>query len=344
MSNVNCATVLDIIQKNGFVSRREITTISGLSWGGMTKIVNKLLEKEYITESKIKTTSESGRIPSVLSINTEKNFVVGLDINHTGLSAVVVNMTGEILKRYSAPAPSRDKKSFLAETIGFVSGVFSDFENDIIISIGVAMQGIVDHKRGVSVRFPGIDDWENVPIKNIFEKEFNVSVFVEHDPDCLLSPHIKHDKLENTILLRIDKGVGMAATLYGKIIKGEGIFEIAHNIVIPDGKECSCGKRGCLQAYVSACTKDNNIVKEKLDELVLPLAITINNLSNIFCADKIILTGALMKEADLFKDKIHNKLMQFDCTSILEFSESSNFAEYGAALIAINKSINTLNV
>ena len=344
MSNVNCATVLGIIQKNGLVSRREITTISGLSWGGMTKIVNKLLEKEYITESKIKTTSESGRIPSVLSVNTERNFVVGLDINHTGLSAVVVNMTGEILKRYSAPTPSKDKKSFLAETMSFVSKVFSDYENGVIISIGIAMQGIVDHKRGISIRFPGVDDWDNVPIKDIFEKEFNVSVFVEHDPDCLLSPHLKYDKPENTILLRIDKGVGMAATLYGKMIKGEGIFEIAHNIVIPDGKECSCGRRGCLQAYVSACTKDNNIVKEKLEELALPLAITINNLSSIFCADRIILTGALMKDSDLFKDKIQSKLTEYDCNSVIEYTEISDNAEYGAALIAINKSINTLNV
>ena len=52
MTNTYCSNILDVIQKSGTVSRRQITDLTGLSWGGMTKIVNKLLENGYFVEKK----------------------------------------------------------------------------------------------------------------------------------------------------------------------------------------------------------------------------------------------------------------------------------------------------
>ena len=342
MVNANCATVLDIIQKKGTVSRKEITEISELSWGGMTKIVNKLLEKSYIIETKSDKGTTSGRTPCVLSVNTAKNFIIGLDINLTGLNAVVINMAGTVLKQISAPAPPQKYDEFLSGIIDFISKIFNQFEENSILSIGIAMQGTVDHKNGISVKFPDIENWENVPLKYILEKTFKINVFVEHDPDCLLFPHLKYDKKENIVLLRLDKSIGMAVALYGKTVNGEGIFEIAHNIVIPDGKPCSCGQRGCLQAYISPCMDGNNVNENETKNLITPLAITIKNLSNILCSDHVILTGALMKQKHLFKQQLNCRLKELACHIPVEFSEIEGCAERGAALIALNKSINSL--
>ena len=52
MSKVNCSNVLNVIREAKEISRKEISEITGLSWGGMTKIVNKLFEKGYIEEEK----------------------------------------------------------------------------------------------------------------------------------------------------------------------------------------------------------------------------------------------------------------------------------------------------
>jgi len=344
MVNTNCATVLDIIQKKGTVSRKEITEISELSWGGMTKIVNKLLEKGYIIETKADKTSTSGRTPSFLSVNTSRNFIIGLDINLTGLNAVVMNMAGTVLKNISAPAPEKNYAEFLSGIIDFIREITEQFEENSIISLGIAMQGIVDHKNGISVKFPAVEGWENVPLKYILEKNFGINVFLEHDPDCLLYSHLEYDKKENITLLRIDKSIGMAVALYGKTVKGEGIFEIAHNIVIPDGRPCSCGQRGCLQAYISPCMDGNNVKENETENLITPLAITIKNLSNILCSDRVILTGALMKQKHLFKQQLDCRLNDLACHTPVEFSEIEGCAERGAALIALNKSISTLNI
>ena len=53
MSKVNCSSVLNVIREAKEISRKEISDITGLSWGGMTKIVNKLFDHGYIVEDKI---------------------------------------------------------------------------------------------------------------------------------------------------------------------------------------------------------------------------------------------------------------------------------------------------
>ena len=342
MVNLNCSNVLDIIQKNKEISRKEIIALSGLSWGGMTKIVNRLLEHGYVTEKKAGHIGGGGRTPSVLSVNSDRNFVIGLDINKTGLNAIVMNLTGETLKSYSAKVTSDNRDDFVDEVVSFVKKAYNDFKDKNVISTGVAMQGTVDSQNGISVKMPGIDGWNNVEIKKILENETGGRVFVEHDPDCLLYPHTQNSLRENTVLLRIDKSVGMAVAVNGKIIRATGIFEIAHTIAVPNGKKCRCGQQGCLEAYVGGCITDDGIDKEKSAELIMPLAVTVKNLADIFRADRFILTGTLMEHTDFFESRLTDELSSLGFATRLEFCAVSDYAMRGAALRAINKSINSL--
>ena len=68
MSKVNCSSVLNVIREAKEVSRKEISDITGLSWGGMTKIVNKLFEIGYIEEGKSAVSTGVGRTPGVITI------------------------------------------------------------------------------------------------------------------------------------------------------------------------------------------------------------------------------------------------------------------------------------
>lgn len=342
MVNTNCSNVLDVIQKNENISRKQITELTGLSWGGMTKIVNKLLENEYITEKKTENSSKSGRTPSLISINNERNFVVGLDINKTGFKATVMNLSGEILKNYSTPVSFKTKTEMLNTILSFTENIFNDFPPGIIIAIGIAMQGVVDSKKGISVKFPDIPDWQNIPLKDILSEKFNVNVFIEHDPDCMLYSHMAEEASKNLILFRIDKSIGMAVSVGGKLLKGKGILEIAHNIVIPNGKKCACEQAGCLESYISPCLANDKINLQKVEELLLPLSVTIKNMTNIFNSDTVILMGDLMLYHKKFEDKLFFELNKLNCTAKIIFSNHSSCAVSGAALIAIHKSINSL--
>lgn len=341
MSNTNCSAVLDIIQKNGQLSRKKITDMTGLSWGGMTKIVNKLLENGYIVEEKKKSASKSGRIPGVVSVNTKTNFVIGLDINKTGLKAIVMNLSGEVLREYHSYAQSNCKDDMLSEIIAFVSTIFCDYNHGEIIAIGVAMQGIVDSENRISVVFPDIKDWEDVPLGDILNQRFHVDVFIEHDPDCLLYPFLEK-KEGNLLLLRIDKSIGMAVSVKKRILKDKGILEIAHNIIVSDGKPCSCGNKGCAEAYTSPCLKNGKPNQEAIGEFIPVLSLIVKNMASIFNAGSVVLTGELMRYHEIFAAKLLDHLNQLNCNSDIIFSNDENYAVRGAALIAIRKSINSL--
>lgn len=343
MTNTNCSNVLAVIQKNEMISRKEITDKTGLSWGGMTKIVNKLLENGYIVEQKQKSTAQSGRKPSLISVNTKTNFVIGLDINKTGLKALVMNLSGEILKEYKAPAFGGGKEKMLGAITTFVDAIFRDFRREDIITIGVAMQGSVNAVDGVSVKFPAATDWERVPLGDILRERFGVHVFVEHDPDCMLYPFLD-DKDKNFLLLRIDKSIGMAVSVKNRILKDEGILEVAHTIAVPGGKTCVCGLRGCAEAYVAPCMENGVPNEEAIAEFVPVLAVMIKNMTAVFHADTVILTGELMRYRDLFAVPLSDALRAVRCETRIVFSNDDNAAVYGAALIAVRKSINSLSI
>jgi len=343
MANVNCSNVLSVIRSHGAISRKEICELIGLSWGGMTKIINKLLENGYITEKKAESKLPCGRTPSFLSVNTSKNFVVGLQINKLGLKAVVLDLAGNVLKQFSKDDVSSDRDSVLSEVVGFTKRIFGSFPKNTIISIGIAMQGIVDYKKGVSANF-SVSGWKDVHLKEILEDEFKVNVFVEHDTDCFLYTYIRPETKETVVFMSIDESIGMAVAIGGKIIKGKGLFEIVHNIVIPNGKMCSCGQKGCLEAYTKGCIENGIIHPENVEELITPLAITIKNMSTIFYSDRIILSSDLVEYEELFCKALRDELNELHCDIAVEFFKASDTASKGAALIASTLSIDSLMI
>lgn len=346
MSKVNCSSVLNVIREAKEISRKEISDETGLSWGGMTKIVNKLFEKGYIKEEKSTTTVGAGRTPGVITICKDYNVVIGLDINREGLVACVLNLAGDVIKEYSSEVKCETKEELLQSIISFTSVVVKEHNAMNILAIGVAMQGIVDADKGVSIEFPGCKDWKNVPIREILVNHFYYPVFVEHDPNCMLYSAIYNNPAENSVLFRIDRSIGMAVTIDGKILEGNGLLEVAHNIIVPGGRECECGKRGCVESYLRPCLIEEELQEDAVNEMVKVIPILMYNMAQVFNASKIILTGKLIGYRDKFEDKLLEEFYQY-CSSEkikVEFMEETKKVVYGAAMIAVRGAIDSIEV
>lgn len=346
MKNVNCSSVLNVIRNCGEVSRKQITDITGLSWGGMTKIVNTLFEQGYIEEAKSEKVSGVKRTPNVIRVCKEDHFVIGLDINRMGFGAYVMNLAGDIIKEYFSECSFQNKEELLRAILGFVRQIMETFSDKKMLAIGVAMQGALDVDNGISIKFPHCPDWKMIPIKKILEEEFGIDVFIEHDPDCMLYSSLHEEESENILLLRMDNSVGMAAAVNGGIIRGNGLLEVAHCIVMPQGKECRCGQKGCLEAYISPCLDKERLNKTAIEEMIEPLAIFINNMVCLFNSDTIILTGKLAKYRENFEGELCEKIYQFyDREEIwVKIVEEEERAVYGAALIAVEGAIGKLRI
>lgn len=362
MSNVNCSSVLNVIRNCRSVSRKQISDITGLSWGGMTKIVNKLLANGYIEEEKEESTPGVGRTPKMLSLVKNKNLVVGMDINREGFEAYVMNLGGDMRKAYMQKMTFSNKEELLDAIYKFTDVIVEDFKEQKILAIGIAMQGILDIENGISVEFPHCPDWKNVPLKAMLEERYGLRIYMEHDPNCILYSKMRDVESENILLLRLDRSVGMAASLSGEILRGNGVLEIAHCIVVPNGKICKCGKCGCLEAYVEPCLKNAEISAnaeingnvetnpkinvKALEELMEPLMGFVYNMTKIFHSDTILFTGKMAKYREQLVPLLQEEKKKYwDKEAIeLEIMEEGALAVQGAALLAAQGAIEELQV
>lgn len=218
------------------------------------------------------------------------------------------------------------------------------------------MQGIVDAERGISVRLTQCPDWEEVPLAELLEAEFRIPVWIEHDPNCILLAYTKQHALQDAILLRIGRGIGMAVMLDGKIIGKKGMFEIGHTNVVPGGELCSCGRRGCLEAYASV-TGVENLSGQAFDLLMQAaeqgekealkifenvgekLGTAIFNMQRLFRSTDLILCGKMMQASAFFMERVNQ---QNEDTS---FSTADvGAASYGAAMIAMNQAVRMMKI
>ena len=113
-----------------------------------------------------------------------------------------------------------------------------------------------------------IPDWKSVPIVNILNKRFGTAVYLQ---DCSRSMALAElwygqgKDVDDFLLLDIGQGIGLGIVINRTLFEGAGMKsgEIGHLLVDPEGRRCTCGKRGCLES-VSSGMAITAIMQEKL--------------------------------------------------------------------------------
>lgn len=346
ISRINCTSVLNLIRKHKGMTRRQLETATGLSWGGVSNTVSRLTGAGYLTERKESGSGGSGRTPVILEICGDDNLTLGIDVNDTGLTACVMNLKNEILGEFAAPADYSSPDALISGLTALIKRALASYKAKRFLAAGVSMQGEVDGVNGVSVRLPQCPGWEFVPLKEILEEKLSLDFVIGHDPDCMLSTYLTDGEQKNLLLLRLDRSVGMAAALRGEILYGSGLWEIAHMSVDPEGPVCRCGRRGCLEAYVSACRIGQNTDREALKRLSAPLASAARNLIHMFRPDRLFLCGELMKYKDAFYPAFFEEIQRNGTNGIPDIltAADAKAAMKGAAMLAADHALRQLEL
>lgn len=352
MKESNTADVFSLVKNRGALTRKQIAERLGMSWGAVSTITAQLIECGYLEEKKADSQGSAGRTPSYLEVCCSRHFAIGLDVNDMGLRAVLTDLRGEVVEQYSADADLSSKEALLSCISSLLDSIVAGLGDRRLICIGIAMQGVVNAENGVSVKIPGRTDWENVPLAEMIEARFSVPTHLEHDPNCILFA-ARRGKAKDTLLVRVDHGIGMALMLGGRIIDKPGIFELGHTVVVPDGIKCGCGKRGCLDQYASirgikarsgkkfhVLVSDADIGDEEsmlyLKDAAKHLAFSISNVAYLMNVERVVLCGRLFEHKELFWDEFVNQYEYFGGSDLPKFSFANvDAAPQGAALIAL---------
>ena len=182
---------------------------------------------------------------------------IGIDLGGTNIAVGLVNEKIEIIKKASAPTiKERDYKEIVADMANLVKKVTQDagLSLDGIKAVGIGCPGTVDNSRGV-VLYSNNIVMQNVPLAEEFKKHIDVPVALENDASAAAyGEYITMDKKADTFLfVTLGTGVGGGIIINGKIYSGFNFSagEIGHTTIVVDGKQCTCGKKGCWEQYAS---------------------------------------------------------------------------------------------
>ena len=330
MKSVNKSIILNKIRTSEPISRAQIAKDTSLTPPTVSSIVKELMEQGLVRESTLGHSS-GGRKPTMLHINTDNYYVIGIDAGPETVEGVITDLAGKTLYRTTSllkqPITNDQFLAILKETI-YTIFQLSKIEQDKIIGIGIAMHGVVDISTGTSLVAP-ILNLNNIPIKAELEKEFNLTIKVENDARAMAlgeSWFGGHGNVDSMVAVNIGRGVGAGIVIDGKLYQGAlGIAgEIGHMTIDINGRLCECGNRGCLQTFVSGsaiaerATKriqevERNITGKEIFELAqrghqgciellyetgTVIGVGLINLIHLVNPSKIVLGGGVMKSEE----------------------------------------------
>lgn len=187
-------------------------------------------------------------------------YYLGIDLGGTNIKTGVVRDTGEIVTINSSPtAPERggeDVAKRIAETArSVVADAGLTLEN--IASIGVGCPGSIDDQHGV-VRYAGNLSWRDFPLSQHLSAALDhKAIFLGNDANVAAYGEYRVGSAKDAssaVIVTLGTGVGTGVILDGRILTGyhSGAGELGHMVIEKDGRQCTCGRRGCWEAYSSA--------------------------------------------------------------------------------------------
>lgn len=184
---------------------------------------------------------------------------VGVDLGGTNIAVGLVDQQHKIVASSSVPTQAfRGVSQVVAdicEAVNFVIHQAGATIDDCSM-IGVGAPGICDVKKGLVVRSYSLA-WENVPLGDMLTECFEKTVRLDNDANCAALAEVKAGAAtgcRNVVLVTLGTGIGTGIVINGSIysgLNGSGT-EMGHAMLMLDGDLCSCGRRGCWDAYASA--------------------------------------------------------------------------------------------
>lgn len=247
----NTMAAFNLLFPAASISRSELGKTLGLSRMAATEVTGEMLDNHIIREVGEDTRSGRGKRSVMLAIDTAFWRIITIDLSQQYVvQGALVDLGGRIIERTEMPVEHGTDVT-LEIIIDLVQRLKADAVQPIL-GVGVAVPGVVD-RDGTVVDAVQLG-WEDVPLHAQLREALGMPVLVGNATNAaLVAERFFGEGGDDSMLIRIGAGVGASLCLSGQIIDGATSMagEIGHVVVDPEGPACACGKRGCLEAYLS---------------------------------------------------------------------------------------------
>ena len=177
---------------------------------------------------------------------------IGVDVGGTKAAAGVVDDEGHIVQKLKRSTPAASP----AQTAQVIAEIVTELASQHEVSaVGLGAAGFIDETRSTVLFAPNLA-WRNEPLRQSVEDRVGLPVIVENDADSGLWAEARFGAArgyQDVMMISVGTGIGAAILIGGDLYHGRyGIAgEPGHYRVVPDGRLCGCGNRGCWEQYAS---------------------------------------------------------------------------------------------
>jgi glucokinase len=180
------------------------------------------------------------------------SLAIGVDVGGTKVAAGVVDAEGKVVEKVKRLTPAYSPPATEQVIVEVVTELLGRHE---VVAVGIGAAGFVDETRSTVLFAPNLA-WRDEPVKRQVESRLGTAVVVENDANAAAWAESRFGAARgqrDMVLIAVGTGIGAGVMLDGRLYRGRwgAAGEPGHYRVVPDGRLCGCGNRGCWEQYVS---------------------------------------------------------------------------------------------
>lgn len=314
----NRGLILKLIVTGECESRIELAKRTGLSKMAVTNIISEFMEQNLVEEKECVRIQGKGRNPIKLCLSSKAPKMIGVHIYRGECSVILCDFQLHILQRRSFPVTEENHGRLLEYLFQEIDEILDRIPRTEICGIGIGALGPVDVGKGRILNPPNFYGMKNIDIVSVLKERYDMPVFFDsqYDGAALAEKFFGNGRdVEDFVFVGLANGIGSGIISQGTIYRDYSGFtsELGHVSIDWNGRVCSCGRKGCLETYISSpviarklcqitgweksfrefCQIDlSEYAKEAdqvLEDMMEKLACGIVNLTNLFNPQKVII-------------------------------------------------------
>ncbi len=315
-------------------SQTDLQRLTGLDRGTTSLVVAQLLEEGLLQRGEASYPGRVGRPETALNIAPSAGIFVGARLEPNKIRIISTNLAGDPLVRLDLVGSSGIMESLQMFREGLEQIIRKSGSSPAVRGIGVGVPGLMD-REGSLVLAPNLG-WHGLAIQRMLQEGLEAPVYVDNDANAAALAERLFGACRNSanfVYLSCHSGLGAGLFLDGRLFRGAQGFsgEIGHITAVPDGRPCGCGKRGCVEAYVSeggilrtlaerglamaslsevaaAARQGTPDVLEVLDQVGHHMGLALASLVNILNPERVVLGGTLATVFEFIEGALHRTL------------------------------------
>lgn len=257
----NRLLVLNHLRRRGVASMDQLVRDTGRSQPTVLKWLAELERSGQVRRRGVGA-SRGGRPPTLYEYVADAGSVLGIGIEIPSVTLSLLDLRGQPLAREASSIQQLGPSEVVLRELHAITEQFVGAHvghGQKLVAAGVAISGFIDQAAGLSLASPRLSGWDHVPVRRAFEQHLEVPVVLNNHIDALTQAELHVGSavgVEDFLFFDFGYGLGVRAVRGGQPLVGRfgNASLIGHTTVVPDGRACLCGNRGCLEEYVSGRT------------------------------------------------------------------------------------------